>query len=113
METIKACPSCYHPHATWVHYPNGESPDEVHCDDCGFDWQASRNSGSPYGDAEEHRLNRQALEEEEEHAAAIDAAYEESQNRISSKVQFNKICRNTDPSNVFAFLDYVQDKHHG
>ena len=104
METTRPCPSCYHPYATWVHYPNGESPDEVHCDECGFDWQASRNSGSPYGDAEEHRLSQQALEEEatahqglreeaiayrgedwwedeDKHAAAIDAAYDGNQIR--------------------------------
>ena len=104
METTKACPSCYHPHATWVHYPGGESPDEVHCNECGFDWQATTNNRLPYGDAEQHRLDRQALEEEaiahqglrneviayrgedwykdeEAHAAAIDLAYEENQIR--------------------------------
>lgn len=48
----------------------------------------------------------------------VDALYEVGRvikygSKTSPKVQFNKICRNTDPGNVFAFLDYVQDKHHG
>lgn len=60
-ETFESCPSCYAPHASHVHYTEGESPDEVHCDECGFDWQQRRGVGSPHGDAEEHRL---ALEEE-------------------------------------------------
>ena len=38
---------------------------------------------------------------------------QEARCEITHKVQFNKIYPNTDPDNLFAFLDYVQDKHHG
>jgi len=63
-EIFRQCPSCGYLYASYVHYTQGESPDEVHCDECGFDWQQRRGVRSPHGDAEEYRLAQKALEEE-------------------------------------------------
>ncbi len=54
-ETFDACPSCGYPRASHVHYTEGESPDEVYCSDCGFEWQASRGNLSPLDEATAHR----------------------------------------------------------
>lgn len=99
--TLEPCPSCGYAHASHWH---GDGPPEIFCKECHFEWQGSPGNLSPEDEAEEHRLNRQALEEEvtahqglreeaiayrgeewwdnaEKLAAAIDAAYDESQIR--------------------------------
>ncbi len=54
-ETFSPCPSCYAPRARHITYTERESPPEIYCSECGFEWQASRGNLSPVDEATAHR----------------------------------------------------------
>ncbi|MCW4048221.1 MAG: hypothetical protein NWE89_00660 [Candidatus Bathyarchaeota archaeon] len=73
-ETFGNCPSCGAPGCSFVNYTECESPKEVFCKTCKFDWQESRGNHSPDRDAQEYR---EGLECDiiEDMARVVDALY--------------------------------------
>jgi len=62
LETTGPCPSCGYPYASHVHYTEGESPHEIYCEECGFEWVQSRGNLSPDDEAQAHRgLREEAI----------------------------------------------------
>ena len=66
LETISPCPCCG-ADSTHYHDTEGHVPDEIACGFCSFQWQRSRCSMWPDGDAEQHRAMIASIEWREEY----------------------------------------------